>query len=143
MSKKTREDLMQVTSVRSWVLLGLVAAVVAGVIVWSVVAALPERIEGKGVLQTEAGTQQITSAGEGIVHELSLKPGDQVEVGQMVGVIRAASATEASRAARARYEEAQRSHALLVQSENAVIASLQAELQRKRGLVGEKQASYA
>ena len=72
------EDMMQVTSVRSWLLLGSIIVILASVIVWSVTTQLPERIEGKGVLQTEAGTQQITAAGEGIVHELKLQPGAAV-----------------------------------------------------------------
>lgn len=143
MSTKNLERLMRVTSFRSWVFLGIIGVLLGGVVVWSVVETLPERIEGKGVLQTEAGTQQITAAGEGILHELSLKTGDQVGVGQVVGTVRAVSATEASRAAQARYDEARRRHTLLEQSENGVIANLQAELKRKRTLVVEKQAAHA
>jgi HlyD family secretion protein len=136
------EDLMQVTSVRSWLLLGSIIVVLASVIVWSVTTQLPERIEGKGVLQTEAGTQQITAAGEGLVHELKLQPGAQVEKGQVVGTIRAAAANEASRAAQATYDEARRRYDQQVQAENAVIATLRAELQRKQQVVGDKQAQY-
>jgi HlyD family secretion protein len=136
------EDMMQVTSVRSWLLLGSIIAVLASVIVWSVTTQLPERIEGKGVLQTEAGTQQITAAGEGIVHELKLEPGATVEKGQVVGTIRAAAADEASRAAQATYDEARRRHDQQVQAENAVIATLRAELGRKQSVVADKQGQY-
>lgn len=143
MSTNNLERLMKVTAFRSWVLLAIIGVVLAYVVVWSVVETLPERIEGQGVLQTEAGTQQITAAGEGILHELGLKTGDQVAVGQVVGTVRAAIATEASRAAQARHDEARRRHALLEQSENAIIANLQAELKRKQTLVAEKQAAHA
>lgn len=133
---------MKVTSVRSWLLLGGIVAILGGVIVWSVFAQLPERIEGKGVLQTEAGTQQITAAGEGIVHELKLQPGGQVQAGQVVGTIRAASANEQARAAQASYDEARRRYDAQVQTENEVIATLQNELRRKQQVVVEKQALH-
>ena len=133
---------MKVTSFRSWLLLGGIVAILGGVIVWSVFAQLPERIEGKGVLQTEAGTQQITAAGEGIVHELKLQPGGQVKAGQVVGTIRAASANEQARAAQASYDEARRRYDAQVQTENQVIATLQNELRRKQEVVVEKQAQY-
>lgn len=136
------EDMMQVTSVRSWLLLGSIIVVLASVIVWSVTTKLPERIEGKGVLQTEAGTQQITAAGEGIIQELKLQPGATVEKNQVVGTIRAAAATEASRAAQATYDEARRSHEQQVQTENAAIATLRADLQRKQQVVAERLAQY-
>ena len=136
------EDMMQVTSGRSWVLLGSIIAILATVIVWSVTTQLPERIEGKGVLQTEAGTQAITAAGEGIVHELKLEPGAQVQKDQVVGTIRAAAANEASRAAQARYDEARRRYDEQVRTENAVIGTLRAELGRKQQVVADKQAQY-
>jgi HlyD family secretion protein len=143
MSTKNLERLMRVTAFGSWMMLAAVGAVLIGVIAWSIVETLPERIEGKGVLQTESGTQEITAAGEGIVHELLLKTGDEVTVGQVVGSVRAAVATESSRAAQARYDEARRRHTLLEQSENAIIANLQSELRRKRSMVTDRQAAYA
>jgi HlyD family secretion protein len=143
MSTTSLDRPMRVTSFRSWLLLGTVGVLLASVVVWSVVDTLPERIEGKGVLQTEAGTQQITAAGEGILSDLTLKAGDQVEAGQVIGTVRAASATEASRAAQARYDEARRSHTQLEQSENTIIGNLRVELQRKRALVAEKTAAHA
>jgi HlyD family secretion protein len=133
---------MQVTSGRSWLLLGIIVALLAGVVVWSVITQLPERIEGKGVLQTEAGTQAITAAGAGIVSDLKLQPGSQVAIGQIVGTIRASGATETSRAAQASYDEAQRRHDQQVASENAVIATLRGELQRKQQVVAAKQAQH-
>lgn len=141
MASKDFERLMHVTSFRSWVALCAVAILLAGVIVWSIFGSLPERIEGNGVLQTEAGTQQITAAGEGILVELKLRPGDQVAAGQIVGTLRAAHVTEASRAARARYDEEARRHAQLDQSEQSIIVSLQVELRRKRALVKDKEAA--
>ena len=71
------EDMMQVTSVRSWLLLGSIMAVLASVIVWSVTTQLPERIEGKGVLQTEAGTQAINAEERpNGIRACSILPGD-------------------------------------------------------------------
>ena len=142
MSTKKSEGLMRVTSVRSWLVLGTIIAVLAGVIIWSITTQLPERIEGKGVLQTEAGTQSITAAGEGIVNDLKLQPGAQVETGQVVGTIRAAAVNETARAAQAWYEEARRRYDEQVQGENAAIATLRSELQRKQQIVREREAQY-
>ena len=143
MASKNPDRLMHVTSWSSWVALLAMGALLTGVIIWSIFGSLPERIEGHGVLQTEAGTQQITAAAEGMLVDLKLKAGDSVTNGQVVGTLKAASLTEASRAARARYDEDARRHAQLEQSEHGIIAQLQSELTRKRGVVREREAALA
>jgi HlyD family secretion protein len=140
---KNLERLMRVTSIRSWIALLAVVGLLVGVVFWSIFGTLPERIEGHGVLQTEAGTQQITAGAEGILVDLTLKPGDQVTNGQVIGQLRAARLTEASHTAQARYDEESRRHAELERSEQNTIASLQTELRRKQGLVKQREESLA
>jgi HlyD family secretion protein len=140
---KNLESLMTVTSFKSWTTLWVLGGLLAGVIGWSIVGSLPERIEGQGMLQTMAGMQQVTAAGEGIVNELHFKEGDQVTVGQLVATVRSVSVTEASRAAERRYQEAQALHQTVQQSEQATIGALQAEAVRKRGLLTDARARLA
>jgi HlyD family secretion protein len=121
----------------------VLGGLLAGVIGWSIVGSLPERIEGKGMLQTMAGTQQITAAGEGVISELHLKEGDTVAEDQLVATVRSAAVTQAGIAAERRYEDAQTLHRSNEERERSAIRTLQGEAQRKRELLKEAQARHA
>jgi HlyD family secretion protein len=141
--KGKKLEAMQVTSFRSWTVLWGLGAVLAGVIVWAIVGSLPERIEGKGMLQTKAGTQQITAPGEGVITQLHFKEGDQVTDGQLVASVSSATMDESTIANKRRYDEAVRAHQSVEASERGTVAALQSEEQRTRVRLREAESRHA
>ena len=137
---KNIESLMRVTSFKSWTTLWMLGGVLAAVIVWSIIGELPERIEGKGMMQTLAGTQQIAAAGEGIIGRLLVKEGDNVTDGTPVAEVKSGRVDAEYRAAVARVVEAERNHELNSASARSNIAAVQVQITNKRAELRQRQA---
>lgn len=83
-SPEQLDQLMRVTSPRSWlVLLGL-AAIIAAALIWSFVGQVPRTVSGQAILMQPGGLTTVVTQAHGVVAELAVHPGDQVEVGQVI-----------------------------------------------------------
>jgi multidrug resistance efflux pump len=83
-SPEQLDSLMTVTTPKGWLGLAAAAVVIAGALVWGVVGRAPDTIDGAGILHREGGLFEVQSAGAGFISEVTVKPGDVVEVGQVV-----------------------------------------------------------
>jgi multidrug efflux pump subunit AcrA (membrane-fusion protein) len=76
------DQLMQVTSRRSWIALAGFALLLAAALVWSLVGTVTDTVEGQGVLLREDGVRPVTAPCDGVVTRFLVKSGDRVQVGE-------------------------------------------------------------
>src|SRR5687768_4824281 len=68
-----QEKMMQVTSPQGWIALIAIGVTLVGVIIWSLVGSIPERIEGLGLVVRGGGIREIRASGGGTLTKLTLK----------------------------------------------------------------------
>jgi HlyD family secretion protein len=107
-SPERLDTLMQVTSPLGWVSLWTIGGVLLAVLIWSVVATIPERVDGQGMLIGGGSLREIRASGDGSLVRLDVRIGDEVERHQQVGELAAQGADEEVKAAQLRYDEAAR-----------------------------------
>ncbi len=66
-SPERLDVLMRVTSPMGWLALTTVGGILIGVIVWSILGSIPERIDGQGVLLRGGGKNEIRATGSGTI----------------------------------------------------------------------------
>ena len=81
-SPEQLDVMMQVTSPTGWIALGGSALILLFVVVWSVVGEIGIRVDGQGILIRGASVLDVTSAAEGRLTDVLVKPGDTVKEGQ-------------------------------------------------------------
>ncbi|MBZ5587390.1 MAG: NHLP bacteriocin system secretion protein [Acidobacteriia bacterium] len=83
-SPERLDVMMQVTSPMGWLALWTIGAVLAAVIVWSVVGSISIKVAGKGILIRGGSVLDLATTGSGRISEILVKPGDDVSEGQLV-----------------------------------------------------------
>ena len=126
-SPERLDILMQVTPpqqrIARWTIVVLLVAGVG----WGMFGSVADRIPGQGQLQAGGGTQQIVSAGDGLLTTLTLAENGSVAEGQLVATISSVGIEQNSNAAQARYDEAQRLAATTRSIESSQISDLEAQ----------------
>ncbi|HEX2916142.1 MAG TPA: NHLP bacteriocin system secretion protein [Chloroflexia bacterium] len=87
------DNLIQVTSRKSWIALIGLAMVVIVAIIWGFLGAIPSVMQARGVLIKPDGILDIKSAEAGSLLNLSVVPGQSVKQGQVIGQVRTSGAT--------------------------------------------------
>lgn len=83
-SPEQLDQLLDVIRPKGWLaLLGLCALLIGGG-VWSVIGALPSRVEGRGILLKKGGLTRVNALSAGQLTEISVRPGSDVKVGQVL-----------------------------------------------------------
>jgi HlyD family secretion protein len=90
-SPEQLDRMLRITLPRRWIGLTGLLAVVAGVVVWSAVAAVPTTLSGQGYLLPEGGLRQVQAPVSGTVGGLRVSIGDHVVAGEPIGEILSAS----------------------------------------------------
>ncbi len=83
-SPEQLDTMMQVTSPGGWIALAGLGVILLFAVVWSVVGSIGIRVEGQGILIRGAEVLDITSAAQGRVKEVRVRPGDRIKTGQIV-----------------------------------------------------------
>jgi HlyD family secretion protein len=83
-SPEQLDSLMQVTTPKGWLALAGVIVLILGGVTWGFLGRTAERISGAGILLREGGIFAIESRGTGIVEDVLVNVGDEVEKGQAV-----------------------------------------------------------
>jgi HlyD family secretion protein len=138
-SPERLDVLMQVTSPMGWLALTTVGGILVGVIIWSILGSIPERIDGQGVLLRGGANSEIRSSGSGSIVSLDLKLNQVVTVGQVVGTTAMAGTNEEVAVAQTRLTEARNRRnsvgldsRLGVAQAQSQIANLRADLLRQQ-----------
>ena len=104
-SPEQLDQLMQVTTPKGWIALGTIGALLATALTWSIVGAVPERIDGQGILVRSGGVFEVTSPTNGRVTDLAVRVGDMIEEGQVVARLSQPDLADQITQARARVTE--------------------------------------
>lgn len=80
-------ELIQITSVRSWLALSAMGALLLALIAWSVFGKMPHTALGNGILIKSGGIAEITSLGSGVIEEVRVEEGTKVQLGDTIAVI--------------------------------------------------------
>jgi hypothetical protein len=83
------DRMVRVTSPRGWLALAGFGLIIGVALVWGIFGSLPIVVKANGILQRSGGTVALTAQGAGQLEELTLKEGQTVSEGQIVGRIRA------------------------------------------------------
>ena len=86
-SPERLDTLMEVTTVRGWLALAAVTAVVLGALSWGVFGRIPEVIAGSGLMTREGGLFRVHATAAGQVDQILARPGTFVRKGQVVAVL--------------------------------------------------------
>jgi HlyD family secretion protein len=68
----------------SWALLGGLAALVVGGLIWGVIVVVPVTVKGEGILLSPGGVLDVTSDSQGRVTQFLVKTDDSITIGQIV-----------------------------------------------------------
>lgn len=142
-SPERLDVLMQVTSPKGWIALWTIAALLAGVVAWSILGTLPERIDGQGMLTGEGGLRQIRASGDGRLTALNLTINATVAPNQVVGEISAVTMDQTVQGARADYNAQLQQHQTALASEQRTIGELRIQLGRSQTNLVKAQANLA
>ena len=142
-SPERLDVLMQVTSPKGWVALWAIAALLAGVVAWSILGTLPERIDGQGMLTGEGGLRQIRASGDGRLTTLNLAINQTVTPDQVVGEISAVNLDETVNSAQADYNSQLQAHQTALSAERIQISNIQIQRDRAQANVAKAQANLA
>ncbi len=98
------DTLVQVTTPKTWVALLAIVAVLAGVLLWSILGRIPTTISGKMILMPPEGVDEVYSTGDGFVSDILVKEGDHVKPGEVVAHVFEESQAVKSRGSRQELE---------------------------------------
>lgn len=86
-SPEQLDELMQVTSLKSWIALAGLSLIVVFVLLWSCFGIIKETVSGQGIIVRSSGIQNIYSQANGQITETLVSEGDWVNSGQVVARI--------------------------------------------------------
>lgn len=112
-SPEQLDQIMQVTSPRSWLALFALGSVIVTTLFWSVFGTIPTKVNGKGIIIRAGGVYEVVSLGAGRVTEMDVQAGDRVEKGQIVARVAQPDLLDEISKAKAELTELQVQHSLL------------------------------
>lgn len=81
------QELVQVTSTRSWLALIALGGLIFALLLWSFFGELPKTVVGKGILIQSGGIADVTSVGSGIVEQVLVREGESVGKNDTIAII--------------------------------------------------------
>lgn len=81
------DTLLEITTVRGWIALVALAAVVVAALVWGVLGRVPQLVAGQGIMVREGGVYRVQASGGGRIDSVLVEPGAIVRRGQVIAVL--------------------------------------------------------
>ena len=115
-SPEQLDQLLRVTTPKTWLALLALIAFLGAAVAWGYFGELTTRVSGQGVLIRTGGVRNVVPLGAGQVLDITVRVGDVVAAGQVIGTVAQPSLVEQIRIARSRLSEtiAQRDEMLKV-----------------------------
>jgi HlyD family secretion protein len=107
-SPEQLDQLLRVTTPKSWLALLSVIALLIVALGWGYWGQLTTRVAGQGVLIRAGGVQNVVPLGAGQVVDIRVRVGDHITVGQVIGTVAQPSILERIRVAKSQLAEATR-----------------------------------
>ncbi|MBI2926708.1 MAG: NHLP bacteriocin system secretion protein [Verrucomicrobia bacterium] len=133
-SPEQLDQLMQVTTPKSWLALAACAALVLTAIAWSIFGSIPTTVSGRGILIKESGVFVVTSHGEGRVEKLRVEVGQKVKAGDSIARVKQAERDLKINQARFSLDKLKKELDDLVKFQEEEVQKEQADLERQRAL---------
>jgi len=86
-SPERLNEMVKITTAKSWMVLTAIIAIVISVILWSIFGELPYTVSGQGILQQPGGIIEIAAQAEGRIEKTTVKEGDYVLKGDIIAFI--------------------------------------------------------
>lgn len=86
-SPEQLDYLMSITSPIAWIALAAIGTIALLIVLWGFVGFIPAKVSGKGILIRGGSVFDVSAGSEGVITELAVKPGDQVQAGQSIATI--------------------------------------------------------
>lgn len=112
------DRVLQVTGLRSWILLTALCTLAGTAVTWSAVAVVPQKVMGSGILLKSGGIFGVVAPVSGRVTDVSASAGDTVKEGQVVARIAQPELMEKLQDARIRLSNVQQAYDMLVRIGN-------------------------
>lgn len=84
-SPEKLDKMVKLVSPKTLLSVIFILVIIISVITWGFLGTIPTKITGTGVIISDGGTHKILSNHEGRITEISVEPGDFVEVGDVIG----------------------------------------------------------
>lgn len=81
------DELLKITSPRSWIGLLSVSLVIITALAWGIFGTIPTKVNGFGIFMDPQGLHPVISMGAGRLSSMNVKVGDIVEAGQLVATM--------------------------------------------------------
>jgi len=108
-SPERLNEMISITKPTTWLALSVVGLILAGAVTWACIGRLPTHVAGNGLMLVEGGRiHGVNTAGAGVLRELSVRVGDVVEAGQVIGRLTQSDVERDVRLAREQIEERER-----------------------------------
>ena len=120
---------MQVTSPNGWLALYTIGALLACVLLWSIIGSVPTRVDGEGMLIRGGMLREIRASGPGEVKTLSLRINEVVKAGQQVGELVRPDYREEVRSVTGKYHQATREASTGEAEDRTTVTGLNADMQ--------------
>lgn len=112
-SPEQLDQLMQVTSSRSWLAVAALCGLLITAMVWSIYGRVPTRVQGTGVLVKTGGVYDVVPRAGGQVTDVAVRIGDAVREGQVIARLDQPVLMEKITTSKARLREMETRHAEL------------------------------
>lgn len=86
-SPEQLDQLMQVTTLKGWLALLALCGLLVGVMAWAIGGRITEQVQGSGILLRAGGVTNLEARVSGILTEIYVDVGDEIEDGQVVARI--------------------------------------------------------
>jgi len=109
-SPEQLDQLMQVTTPKSWIALCSLCGLLVLTVFWGIFGTVPTRVQGMGVLIKTGGVYDVVPLSSGQITDISVRSGDQVSQGQVIARIDQPQLADEIKQARERLRELRERH---------------------------------
>ena len=106
-SPEQLDQLLRVTTARSWFALVGLIALVSVTVLWGFLGQVTSKVTGQGVLIRSGGVQSVVPMGAGRVVEIRVRVGEHVKSGQVIAILAQPSLEERIRLAKGKLSDAE------------------------------------
>jgi hypothetical protein len=94
-SPEQLDQIVQVTSPKSWLALLAIGTLLVTAVIWSAIGRIPVQVSGSAILLNSGGVKNVVSVATGQITSFNLEQGQLVEAGELIAEILPAGAAEA------------------------------------------------